>query len=301
MKILTNELEKILGFDIDQDLKERLSDLEYDNLTKNERDDYINDVVNVLFNDIIKSGNHRMVEWENGWNQNLELFKQSKDVNCLIPKYHGKYNILRWNGDVIKSKTENLDYKLHICFVDAILRHYINDCDNVYEFGCGPGYHLIRLNNFNKKLNLFGSDWTKSSQNIINEINNVLGIEINAFNFDFLQPDYKVNILKNSAIYTVAALEQVGENFKDFVNYLLIKSPKICIHMEPIDELLDCDKLIDNLSVKYFRKRNYLNGFLPYLENLEKEGKVEIIKKQRIYYGSYFIEGHSLIVWRPKK
>ena len=72
------------------------------------------------------------------------------------------------------------------------------------------------------------------------------------------------------------------------------KSPDICVHLEPIDELLDETKLIDKLSIDYFRKRNYLNGFLPYLEELEKENKIEIITKQRIYSGSYFIEGHSL-------
>jgi hypothetical protein len=69
--------------------------------------------------------------------------------------------------------------------------------------------------------------------------------------------------------------------------------------MEPIDELLDKDILVDNLSIKYFRKRNYLNGFLPYLESLEEKNKIKILKKQRIFSGSYFIEGHSLIVWKP--
>ena len=82
------------------------------------------------------------------------------------------------------------------------------------------------------------------------------------------------------------------------ISFLLSKRPEICIHMEPIDELLDDDKLIDSLSIKYFRKRKYLNKFLPYLEELEEKGIIEIIKKQRIFSGSYFTEGHSLIVWR---
>ena len=80
---------------------------------------------------------------------------------------------------------------------------------------------------------------------------------------------------------------------------MLEKKPGICVHLEPIDELLDDNNLIDDLSIKYFRKRNYLKNYLPYLENLEKNGKINIIKKQRIYSGSYFIEGHSLIVWKP--
>jgi hypothetical protein len=69
--------------------------------------------------------------------------------------------------------------------------------------------------------------------------------------------------------------------------------------MEPIAELLDESKLIDNLSVRYFRKRNYLHDYLKHLEWLESIGKIKIIDKRRIWSGSYFIEGHSLVVWKP--
>jgi hypothetical protein len=77
------------------------------------------------------------------------------------------------------------------------------------------------------------------------------------------------------------------------------KKPKICINIEPISELLDENNFFDNLSIKYFKKRNYLNGYLDFLIDYEKRGFIEILDKRRIYSGSYFIEGHSLIVWRP--
>lgn len=295
-------IEDILGFELSPEIKKRITDfkLEYNELSQEERDEYLLHVIDVLISDITKSGEHRINEWENGWGENLKLFKESKDINDLIPKYHGKRKIVKWMGDVIKPVTDNFDYKIHICFVDAILQEYLKDVKNVYEFGCGPAYHLIRLNEWKKDLNLNGSDWTEASQNIIKEINETLDININPFNFNFFKPDYNINFPEKSGIYTVAALEQVGENFKDFVDFLIAKKPEICVHMEPIDELLDETKLIDNLSIRYFRKRNYLNEFLPYLEQLEKEGKIEIINKQRIYSGSYFIEGHSLIVWKVK-
>lgn len=301
-KIHFREIEDILGFELSSELRKQISDfkLEYKPLTQEERDEYLLHVIDVLTSDITKSGEHRINEWENGWGENLKLFKESKDINDLIPKYHGKRKLLKWGGDVIKQVTENLDYKLHICMVDAILQHYLKDVDNVCEFGCGPAYHLIRLNKWKKDLKLSGSDWTNASQNIIKDINETLNTDIKGFNFNFFKPDYNINFPEKSGIYTVAALEQVGENFKDFINFLINKKPEICVHMEPIDELLDETKLIDNLTIRYFRKRNYLKGFLPYLEQLEKEGKIEIITKQRIFSGSYFIEGHSLIVWKVK-
>ena len=58
-------------------------------------------------------------------------------------------------GNVVMPITENFDYKIHICFVDAILQHYLKNVNNVFEFGCGPAYHLIRLKEFNKDLKAF--------------------------------------------------------------------------------------------------------------------------------------------------
>lgn len=301
-KITYKNFEDILGFELGEKLKQTISEynLEYRELTTLERDNYILHVINVLTSDITKAGDHRIMEWENGWGENLNKFSETKNIDDLIPRYHGKNRIVKWMGNVVMPITENFDYKIHICFVDAILQHYLKNVNNVFEFGCGPAYHLIRLKEFNKDLNLNGSDWTKASQDIIKEINKVLDTNINGFNLNFFKPDNSIDIPKSSGIYTVAALEQVGDKFKEFVNFLIEKKPDICIHMEPIDELLNDDNLIDSLSIRYFRKRNYLDKFLPYLEELEKNNKIEIIVKQKIYSGSYFIEGHSLIVWKIK-
>lgn len=128
-----------------------------------------------------------------------------------------------------------------------------------------------------------------------------LGIETNieGRNFDFYEPDHALNVGPNSGILTVAALEQVGERFEPFLEFVLRKRPAVCVHLEPIDELMDPKHLVDRLSVLYCRKRNYLSGFLTRLRQLRDEGKVKIHREQRTYTGSYFIEGHSLVVWSP--
>jgi hypothetical protein len=66
-KITPKDLEKILGFNINETLKNKIEkfDLKYRPLTYEERNDYILNVINVLTNDIIKSGEHRISEWEN--------------------------------------------------------------------------------------------------------------------------------------------------------------------------------------------------------------------------------------------
>lgn len=302
MRVNIDDIEKILGFKLKSKIIERFAslNLNFNNLSQEEFNEYLIDVINVITNDIVSSGAHRINEWEVGWGENYKIFFNTKNILDLIPKYHSKRNYVRWQGNIINPEDKRFDYWIHTVFVDSIISHYLEDCKNIFEFGCGPAYHLLRLTSLMPEKGFWGADWTKASQNIIQEINNNLNTSITGINFDFFNPNYNFEFPKNCGIYTVAALEQVGENFKPFIDYLLKKRPNICVHLEPIDELLNSKKLTDFLSIKYFRKRNYLKGFLPYLEDLESKGIIEIIKKQRIYSGSYFIEGHSLVVWKPK-
>jgi len=302
IKITKENIENVLGMCVPKFVEDRLKteELRYQDISDKEFEKYIIDVLNVLFNPLKKSGKHRLEEWETGWNENLQNFIINKNPKLLIPKYHGKNKYVRWMGKIINPLVDNFDYKIHINFVDTIISNFLSGIKNVYEFGCGTGYHLLRLNEYRPDLNLYGLDWTEASQNTIKQINNNFNKNINYHKFNFYSPDDNFKILKSSMVYTVAALEQVGENFKEFINYLISEKPEICVHMEPISELLDDTKLIDVLSIEYFKKRNYLSGFLTYLKQLESEGKIEIIKQTRIHTGSYFIEGHSLVVWKPK-
>jgi len=300
--ITKNDIESILNMKVPSFVSKRLEEnpLKYENLSNKQLNDYLINVIKVLIGDIKKSGKHRLAEWESGWEENLNEFKETKNFNLLIPKYHSKNRYVRWKQNIVNPLSKTFDYDIHIAFVDTILNNYLEGIENVYEFGAGPAYHLLRLQKQFPNLNFCGLDWTKTSQEIIKEINNIFGTEIDGHRFDFFEPDNLFKIKPNSLIYSVAALEQVGDRYKDYINYLIEQKPAICIHMEPMAEFLDETNLIDYLSIEYFRKRNYLCGFMDYLKTLEALNKIEIVNTKRLYTGSYFIEGHSMIAWRVK-
>jgi hypothetical protein len=304
-KITVKDIELITGFELSPECKQMINDfnLEYQELTSQERDKVILDIINHLNINLVEAGKHRLEQWEKGWYENFELLKQGQSVVNLVPKYFGKYSVVRWKGDFVKSDIKDFDYKQLLILMDAHLHEYVgNKYDNLFEFGCGPAYHLLRFNNFNKNINMVGLDWTKASQNIINEINQ-LGInnKIQGYNFDFFNPDYNLEIPENSAIFTCSALEQMGENYKEFIDFLLAKKPDLCINFEPCTELLDENSLVDKLSILYSKKRNYLKGYVSYLEKLEQEGKIKILLKKRLYGGSLYLEGYPIVIWKINK
>ncbi len=296
-------IEKLWGEKLSDYVKNKIAGykLAYFPLDKNEEEQVIIKIINTLLDPfLVYSGPHRLKQWEKGWGQNLTELNKEKIASAILPHYFGKYEIQRFNQNFVRGISANYERNMLYVILDYVFDKYLRDAKNIYEFGCGTGHNLLKLREVNPSANLFGLDWAKSSQKIIKQMaDSGLVKNIKGYNFDFFKPDKKIKLGENSAVYTVASLEQVGSKYKEFVSYLLKNKPTICINIEPIAELLDGNRLIDNLSIRYFRKRNYLNGYLDYLRKLEKESKIKIIHTQRTYIGSLFVEGYSIIVWKP--
>ena len=270
-------------------------------LSQLERDEIILKIIKELSNpSVVRAGEERRGQWDLGWKENLESFLDTRDVDFLLPRYFGKYPIIRWNQDLYRVSNSRDEVNMLALVEYWIFEKYLSDLPAVYEFGCGTGHNLIRLREVNKKAKLVGLDWAKSSQEIISKLvdKNIL-TNAGCYNFDFFHPDSSLALDSASGVYTVAALEQIGPNFLPFVDFILSKKPKICVHIEPIAELLDETNLIDFLSVQYFKKRHYLDGFLSHLEDLESTGKIKLLSTKRSYVGSLFVDGYSIIVWYP--
>jgi SAM-dependent methyltransferase len=292
--------EKLFHDGFSPELVERINgkNLACVDISEEEKDYCILTAVKYILQDgAVKAGAQRIEQWENGWSENLLEFKESGDKNALIPKYFRKSTYSRLNQRFVKGISPDYDHMMLTVILDWLFDKYLkgNSVKNIYEFGCGTGHNLLHAREYNTNAEIVGLDWAKSSQICIQNMN-LKGIS--GYNFDYFNPDYNFHINKGGIVFTVASLEQTGENYKEFLDYLLSSDFSICIHVEPIAELLDQTNLPDYLSIMYFKKRNYLSGYLNYLESLEQQGKIEILQKQRTYIGSMFIDGYSVIVWK---
>lgn len=262
--------------------------MKYKLLNKKEQDQVIIQILETLLNpELPFSGAHRRQQWEKGWDENLK----SGDVT---PKYFGKYKVNRINQKFVIGNTKKFEQKMLYSIVDELAYRYMADAKDIYEFGCGTGHNLLRIQKINPKAKLHGFDWVKSSNNLVKKLG------FHAEQFDFFEPNFSIGLQPDSVVYTVAALEQVGTRFEQFLKYLIRNKPKLVVHIEPIPELLDKTNLLDYLSIKYMEKRKYLNGYLDTLRILEKQGKIEILEARRSGIGSMFIDGYSILVWKPK-
>ena len=294
-KLDHNDFKEILEPNISPYVKNRITKYSFVHEELNKKDYLmcLEKIQAVLNDDITQAGEERQQQWDDGWRENLTS-------NSLLPGYFGKYDIVRWKQWFVSPISKNYEVNMLHLIVDWLADKYMRDASRICEFGCGTGHNLQHVRMVNPKATLIGLDWAKSSQEIITKYANNYDSNLFAKQFNFFDPDYDFDNI-GDVVYTVAALEQVGENFVEFLYYLLYNKPKLCIHIEPIGELLDDKYVIDRLSLEYFKKRNYLSGFLTSLRDLEDLGMIEIIREQRTYVGSLFIEGYSVVVWKLNK
>lgn len=276
-------------------------DFNYHRLENDERDELIRKIISIIDgNNVPKAGESRINDWEEGWSENLKDYLNGKgEIEKLIPKYYKKNVPNRLNGDYVQPVQENFVLNVTRIFRSWIFQKFLLDVDEIHEFGCGTGWHLAYLASIFPDKQLYGYDWTSSSQKTLSVLANVMNAKIDAMKFNFFDPDYSIKINDNSGVFTFAALEQVGNRFGHFLEYLLKNKPKICVNIEPLHELYDTSHLSDYLALRYHKYRNYLDGYLTKLRELDSEGRIEIIKVHHQRFGNMYCDTHSYVVWRP--
>lgn len=237
--------------------------------------------------------------FEAGWGENLKLCReQGVSAASLRPLYARPWKQVRYANTVVLPENPHVFEDLVHVSAALSFRRYFAEVESVYEFGCGTARFLYLLGTLMPEKALWGADWTPSTLEIIDLIARS-GRNIQGHLFDMLQPDLAFSIDKGAGVYTVGALEQLGNRFGPFLDYLLSQNPAIVVHHEPILEFYDEKAPLDRLAMDYHLKRGYLNGYLTALRRLETEGKIRILQALRPGYGDGYNETASLVVWKP--
>lgn len=270
-------------------------------LSETERVGLLASIADELKGNLEKSGSHRIDKWERGWSENLERLGHAGLESALIPGYFERSSIVRVGPNFFEVESGAAEAHLLGLLVGTVVEGVAKSMDvgAIHEFGCGTGIHLARLARWFPERRITGYDWTKASVAIVNRLRDEWGMDnLAGIEFDFFEPNPDVALASTDLVLTVAALEQVGSNYQEFLSFLGAKKPGVVVNIEPIGELLDLESYAGQLSRDYFLKRNYLEGFLTHLERLEQEREIEIIHAGRSGLGSRYIEGYSVVVWK---
>ena len=223
--VSVKDFEEAFNTQLSQNIASKIEgyDFIYTDISAEERDACLIKIVQTLLDKSLPfSGEHRREQWESGWGENLSLLNNKPLDEAVAPKYFGKYDVVRWKQKFVKAISPDFEKNMLGVILDWLFEKYLPGVEAIYEFGCGTGHNLLRARQVNNVAKICGLDWAESSQKIIKKIaTDSSDGNLFAHKFDFFNPDQGFNLDHNSVVYTVAALEQVGDRYIDFINYLL--------------------------------------------------------------------------------
>lgn len=246
-------------------------------------------------------GEHRAGIWRDAWQEQLEGFERSNyDLKALNPKFVAGSPILRWQGAYIQAVTEQFELVFLEILRDWLFRTHLFDVDHLYEFGSGSAFNVAAYARLFPDTPITALDWAPAAIRIAELLREHHGMKIIGRKFDFFTPERDLVLGPKSGVLTMCALEQTGERFGPFLDYLLASRPQRVVHVEPTFELYDATSAHDRLAIDYHIQRKYLKGLLPALQNLASKGKIRIPFQRRLRFGSRFHECFTVTVWEPK-
>lgn len=238
--------------------------------------------------------------WFRGWAEALDAFVQSGySTDALVPRFLREGQVVRWRGQYVQPTNPRFELDFITVFRTWLFSKYFAAADNLYEFGCGTGFNLVLAARIFPAKQMTGFDFVQSSVDLANKIGETAKLRIRGRLFDMINPDESVTFPPNSAVLTFGAVEQLAGKTEKFIQFLLQRRPRLCVHVEPTIEQYDESTLFDHLAARFHRKRGYTQGFLPRLQELEAQGKLRIHQIRRPYFGSMMMEGYTYFVWEP--
>jgi len=238
--------------------------------------------------------------WETGWKENLERYvSEEHRTEALLPRYIRPHQPIRIYQDYAKTNNGDFEWQFAKIYKHWLFKKYFSTVKNIYEFGCGSAINLALLSDILPDKKFFGADWVQPSVDTVNLFAQKNQKDMSGTLFDMFEPDESFTILPESGILLFSALEQLGSNYTQFIDYVIRQKPDIVVVADTFDELYDPAVEADKCAIAFSEARNYLKHFFTYLRELEQQGKVKIIKIHRIPFGSLYIEGYSHIIWKP--
>jgi hypothetical protein len=244
------------------------------------------------------AGSHRLSDWESGWSGAGVYY--SEDSYNNLPYYFKNNTHVRIGHKVYKDKNGFAEVDMLRALQLVVFKKYFLEINHqiktICEYGCGTGSNIQFLKNKINSLDFFGTDWAISACKKL--IDNKILNENKVYRTDYFDPSTFFSPDCNYLAFTNASLEQSGDNYHNFMNYLIDNDKcKGGIHIEPIRELINLDYDINQQSFEYAKVRGYLNGFYNFMSNIPN---INILTAKDYGIGSKYINGYQVLSWKKK-
>jgi hypothetical protein len=184
---------------------------------------------------------------------------------------------------------------------DLIARH-CGGAKRLVELGAGYGYNLFSLHLSHPDWILKGFDISPNGIAAGREIATHFGIsdKISMDRIDLTNAaDPSFAAISDEVVLTYFCIEQIPYAVQKVIENIIAAKPKRVINIEPTTELLDLTIPRDLVSLLYIRSVDYQTQLFATLDELERQGRIRIIARERMRFAPSINNDGCLYCWEP--
>ena len=193
-------------------------------------------------------------------------------------------------------------YQYRIGALGDLIERHCGGAKWVVELGTGYGYNLFSLHHSHPDWTLKGFDISPNGITAGREIADRFGIsdKISLGRIDLTDAsDPNLTAIAGKLVLTYFCIEQIPYDVRKVIDNIIATKPKRVINIEPTTELLELFRPRDLVSLFYIRSVDYQTQLFTTLNELERQGRIRIIARERMPFAPSINNDGFLYCWEP--
>ncbi|KRR24989.1 hypothetical protein CQ14_30685 [Bradyrhizobium lablabi] len=226
---------------------------------------------------------------------------KAKDVPGFLAPPDMNEHLRKVDNRILRISAQKY-YEYRIGALGDLVAPYCRDARGIVELGTGYGYNLFSLHHSHPEWTLKGFDISPNGITAGREIADHFGLA-DKISFDRIDltdaSDPNLAQIKDEVVLTYFCIEQIPYDVRKVIENIIAAGPKRVINIEPTTELLSLTHPRDLVSLLYIRSVDYQTQLFTTLDELERQGRIRIIARERMPFAPSINNDGFLYCWEP--
>jgi len=226
---------------------------------------------------------------------------KAKDLPDFLAPPEATERLRKVDNQILRISAQKY-YQYRIGALGDLIACHCGGAKGIVELGTGYGYNLFSLHHSHPDWTLKGFDISPNGITAGREIADRFGIsdKISLDRIDLTDAsDPNLAAITGKVVLTYFCIEQIPYDVRKVIENIIAAKPKRVINIEPTTELLELFRPRDLVSLFYIRSVDYQTQLFTTLNELERQGRIRIIARERMPFAPSINNDGFLYCWEP--
>jgi hypothetical protein len=242
---------------------------------------------------------YNLLHWQNILSS--KAWTRAADLAAFLAPPNAKESLKKVDNQILRISFGKY-YRYRIGALGDLLARHCGDTARLVELGTGYGYNLFALHLTHPDWTFKGFDISPNGIAAGREIADHFGLsdKVSFGHIDLTDAaDPTLAEIAGETVFTYFCIEQIPYDVRKVVENIIAARPKRVINIEPTTELLDLTRPRDLVSLVYIRSVDYQTQLFTTLDELERQGRIRILARERMPFAPNINNDGFLYCWEP--